>query len=293
MYDMDVGELRNLLMVWTLSVGSALITGLAPSWMRGAARRQDPSVISALFGTAALAFCCGFALLRGGLRLPTGADVFFALLSSLLTVLLWLCLFTCLTGGVVNKMLPIVGLSYILTAFFSSFFSGSLLGTWQMCAIILVLLGALMIESRVKSLKGQYWMIYAGIAALACTTLSLIQQTRFAETDPSLFHLWRVAPACLLAWVFVLVRGRQRLLPSLPKRSWTGAVFSALAVVLGWLLSGLVAGRSAGSFPVPLSALTFLFAMLFSRLTAKERQPGSAVFGTFLIVAGMTLMILG
>ena len=292
MYDMDVTVLRNLLMVWTLSVGSALVTGLAPAWMRGAARRQDPSLVSALFGTAMALCCCGYALLRGGLRTPTGADIFFALLSGLLTALLWLCLFTALTGGIVNKVLPIVCLTNVLTAFFSSFFSGELLSTWQMCAIVLVLLGTLMIESRVKKIKGQYWMIYAGIAAAACTGLALIQQTRFAETDGSLFHLWRTLPACLLAWVLALVRGRHRLIKKLPKKSWTGTVFAALAVVLGWLLAGFIAGRRTGGFEPPMAALTFLFAMLFSRIVGKERQPGSAVFGACLMLAGMTLMTL-
>ena len=93
---------------------SALLCGLVPSFMKTGVRRAAPSVAAALYATVAVLFAFGAAAISGTLgsllHIDNAALLNLAL-DGLLDALVWLCLFTALSTGGVNRVMPIHNLA--------------------------------------------------------------------------------------------------------------------------------------------------------------------------------------
>ena len=108
--DLDPLAIRNLLLWVAFALGSTILLGGVPSWMRCAARRADPSAASALFALFLAAFCAVLLQLTGGVAravMITPAQLLWIGVCGFLSALAWLSLFTALTGGKVSKVLPV------------------------------------------------------------------------------------------------------------------------------------------------------------------------------------------
>ncbi|MEG1525433.1 MAG: hypothetical protein RR475_10465 [Clostridia bacterium] len=293
MLDLDATVLRDLTVWIALMVGSGMLIGLAPSLMRTGAKRSDPSVAAALFGTV-LALCAiGIAALSGAFSLPQNTQLIWLMLSGFFTGLVWLCLFTALTGGLTSKVIPLVQVSIVPVLVACHFLIGTPMSLWRISALLVVLLGTVFIESRTKALRGQLWLIYAGIAALAYAGLDLIQRTSLAGMNLQLFHLFRTGIACMWLWAFVLLRGKQKSFAGMKCKAWVAIPCSAVAVAGCWLCNYGISLRGDGGRFAPLSILGYFMMLLFARVIQKERQPGSAIFGALLVLFGMFVLAIG
>jgi len=295
--DLDPLAIRNLLIWIALAVLATILLGAVPSWIRCAAKRADPSAATALFALALTGACVGLLFLEGKaekLLLVTQVQILWLALCGLLSALVWLSLFTALTGGLTSKVVPVYLLWYLLTTVASHFLCGAPLGLWKICCIVLVLLGVVFIESRTQRLKNQLWFVYAVIAALAAAGLQLLKQGVLAQTlDDTLFHMGRAAFASVFLWIFVLVRKKQETLASFTMRAWVGILFAALFLAGSYAATYFASRRGEMSTLAPVEILTVFFAMLFARMFQKERQPGSAVFGTLLVMLGQFGILMG
>ena len=295
--DLDPLAIRNLLIWVALAVCNTILLGGVPSWMRGGAKSADPSAAAAVFalvltaaGAALLYFCGG---LESLLSLSTLQIVWLGV-CGLLSALTWLSLFTALTGGRVSKVIPVFLLSSLLTLVASHFLFGAPMGLWKICCMILVLLGIVFIESKTQQLQSQLWFVYALIAVAAATGLQLVQKGLLGEAfDEKVLLLGRAAFAAVFLWIFVLLRGKQKMLAYVQARAWISLFFAAVFFAGSYAATYFASRRGEMSALAPVSILSFFFAMLFARMFQKEKQPGSVVFGTLLVLLGQFGILMG
>lgn len=295
--DLDPLAIRNLLVWIALAVCNTILLGGVPSWMRGGAKTADPSAAAAVF--ALVLTLSGAALLY----LVGGMEKLFSLsmmqivwlgVCGLLSALTWLSLFTALTGGRVSKVIPVFLLSSLLTLAASHVLFGAPMGLWKICCMVLILLGVVFIESKTQQLQSQLWFVYALIAVVSATGLNLVQRGLLGEAfDERVFLFGRAAFAAVFLWIFVFVRGKQKLLGDIQARAWISILLAALFFAGSFAATYFASRRGEMSTLAPVGILSFFFAMLFARMFQKEKQPGSAIFGTLLVLLGQFGILMG
>jgi uncharacterized membrane protein len=295
--DLDPLAIRNLLLWIAFALGSTILLGGVPSWIRGAARRADPSAAAAVFALLLTACCVGLLQLSGGISRVlqvTTTQLVWICVCGFLSALSWLSLFTALTGGKVSKVLPVFLLSQLITLAASHFLFGAPMGLWKICCMVLMLLGIVFIESSTPQLQSQLWFVYALIAVFAATGSQLVQRGMVGETfDSAVFAFWRAAFAAVFLWLFVFVRGKQKTLGDFSPRAWLGVLFAAVFLAGSWVLTYYASLRGDMSELAPIGVLTSVFVMLFARMFQKEKQPGASVFGTLLVILGQFGILMG
>ncbi len=168
------------------------------------------------------------------------------------------------------------------------------MGLWKICCMILILLGVVFIESNTQQLQSQLWFVYALIAVFTATGLNLIQRGMLGEAfDPQVFLLGRAAFAAVFLWIFVFLRGKQKLLVYIQPRAWISIFLAAVFFAGSFAATYFASRRGEMSALAPIGILSFLFVMLFARMFQKEKQPGAAIFGTLLVLLGQFGILMG
>lgn len=294
---LDPLAIRNLLIWIAFSLGSAILLGAVPSWMRCAAKRADPSLAAALFSLVFAGALTALGAFSGSLADALALaplQILWLAVCGLLSALTWLSLFTALTGGRASRVIPVYLLYYAVSLTASHFFFGTPLGLWKICCVIVILLGIVLIESGAANPGGQLWFLYALAAALFGAALPLVRQATLGNAfDTTLYQGGRAAFASLFLWVFVLVRGRQAMLRDVSARGWAGILFAGLSFAGSIACDYFASLRGDVSELAPIGVLAFFFVMLFARLFQKEKQPGATVFGTLLVLLGQFGILMG
>lgn len=294
MMGLDPVSARQLLLKVITFVFCGYAMGVAPSILRGAARRSDPSLSAAMLLTV-YAGLAGLDAWRSGELAPlTTGDLPMMLALVVLTTLLALTLLTALSGGLASKVMPILYGAAIPLVLIESFTGGTVLGTFRLSAIALILLGALMIESRTKSLKGQYWFFYALAAMLMAAGIEWIRAARFMTALPAWLRFWQTAPAAVLAWVFALIGGKLPRFKTMPGRAYWAIPLAAVFFFASSYLGARIGTTfTYAAVTVPVSALGLLFTLITARTHRREKQPGSALFGMMLIIGALVIIASG
>ena len=295
--DLDPLAIRNLLIWIALAVCNTILLGGVPSWMRGGAKSADPSAAAAVFALVLTFAGAALVYFTGGLEhllALTTMQIVWLAVCGLLSALTWLSLFTALTGGRVSKVIPVFLLSSLFTLAASHFLFGVPMGLWKICCLIVILLGIVFIESKTQQLQSQLWFVYALIAVAAATGLNLISRGQLGEAfDSSVFLLGRAAFATVFLWIFVILRGKHKLLGYILPRAWISIFFAAVFFAGSFAATYFASRRGEMSALAPIGILSFFFAMLFARMFQKEKQPGAAIFGTLLVLLGQFGILMG
>ncbi len=295
--ELDPLAIRNLLIWVGLALGSTILLGGVPSWMRGAAKRADPSAAAAVFALV-LTLCSAMLLyVSGGVEralFVTSVQLLWLAVCGFLSALTWLSLFTALTGGRVSKVLPVYLISSLVTLAVSHFLFGTPMGLWKICCMILILLGIVFIESRTPQIQSQLWFVYSLLAVLAGAGTALLRRGMIGEAfDAQVYQLWRAAFAAGFLWLFVFIRKKQVTLGDFSARAWISVLFAAVFLAGSYAADYFGSLRGDESYLAPIGVLASLFVMLFARMFQKEKQPGAAVFGTLLVMLGQFGILMG
>lgn len=295
--DLDPLAIRNLLIWVALAVVSTILLGGVPSWIRCTARRADPSAAAAVF---ALLLALSYVVLlqfSGGIPRVlnlTPIQLVWIGVCGLLSALAWLSLFTALTGGKVSKVMPVFLLSQLITLAASHFLFGTPMGLWKICCMVLILLGIVFIESSSQQIQSQLWFVYALIAVFAAVGSQLLRRGMIGEAfESTVFEFWRAASAAVFLWIFVFLRKKQGTLGDFSPRAWVGVLFAALFLAGSAAATHFSSLRGDSNELAPIAVLTSVFVMLFARMFQKEKQPGSSLFGTLLVVLGQFGILMG
>ena len=295
--DLDPLAIRNLLIWIALAVLSTVLLGGVPSWMRSAAKRADPSAAAAVFSLVFTLACAALVYLTGGLEhvlALSGLQLLWLALCGLVSALTWLSLFTALTGGRVSKVMPVYAVSALVALAASHFLFGAPMGLWKICCMILILLGIVFIESRTPQIQSQLWFVYALIAVFAGAGTQLLHDGLIGGTlDTEVYQAGRAAFATLFLWIFAFARKKQASLGDFTPRAWFGVFFAGVFFAGSFAATRFASLRGEMSTLAPIGVLTSLFVMLFARMFQKEKQPGSAIFGTLLVLLGQFGILMG
>lgn len=293
---MDILETYNMIRWILCAVGAALLCGLTPTLMRTGAKRADPSFAAALFASVLALFSVAVLYVDGRLSALTAIgnrSLLTLLASGLVTALLYLCLFTALTGTAVSRVMPVLNLSGILGAALGYFLFRENMWLWRLCCMVLILFGTVLLESREKFGSG-LWLVYAVLALLAlCGRELLLRVYADAAIDSALALPFSAGVAAVLLWAFALLRGKQKCAKKMGVKGWLSIPFAALCMAGATLLPLLGARLGEWSWLSPISCLGFLSMLVFARIFLKEKLSGSAVFGMILVLLGTFAMMMG
>ncbi len=228
----------------------------------------------------------------------------FLVLSGLATGCSWLCYYKALKLGDINKVAPIDKSSFILTSilfmifFFDSTTKNGNVVTIIMLfvSIILMFIGTLLMIEKKDSNDSisKKWLIYAILSAVFASLVSLFIKIGLKDTPTDLGTLIRTIIVFIFSSCIVLVKKDYKGAKSIDLKSWIFLILSSFATGGAWLFE-YEALKQVDVNPVVVSSITklaILLTMLFSYTILKEKFSKKSLFGLFLMVLGIVVIII-
>ncbi len=286
-------------MWFVYAIGSALFAGLTAILAKIGIKNTDSNLATALRTVVVLAFSWLMVLLTGaqtGLAALTGTTVAFLVLSGLATGASWLCYFRALQIGDVNKVVPIDKCSVILTVVLAFVCFGEKVSAVKCAALVMIGVGTMMMIEKKKaahSATGRAWLVYAILSAVFASLTSILGKIGITGIDSNLGTAIRTGVVLVMAWVIVLMQGKQGDVKNIDKRSWLFIALSGVATGLSWLCYYHALQDGPASVVVPVDKLSILVTVLFARIFMGERLNTRARIGLAVLTAGTLLMAIG
>ena len=286
--------------MWILfAFGSALFAGLTAVLAKCGIRKTDSDVATAIRTIVVLIFSWLMVWIVGSgatiATLSTKTWVFL-ILSGLATGASWLCYFRALQLGDVNKVVPIDKSSTILTILLALIFLGEPVSWVKGIAVVLIGIGTLlMIEKKTVSEQKQAkksWFLYAVLSAVFASLTSILGKIGIDGVESNLGTAIRTGVVLVMAWLIVLIKGKQHMLKQVPKSELGFICLSGLATGGSWLCYYKALQDGLASVVVPIDKLSILVSIGFSAVVFKERLSKKAALGLVLIVCGTLLMLI-
>ena len=286
--------------MWILfAFGSALFAGLTAILAKCGIRKTDSDVATAIRTIVVLAFSWLMVGIVGSAPTITALSAktwIFLILSGMATGASWLCYFRALQRGDVNKVVPIDKSSIILTILLALIFLGEPVSWLKGIAVVLIGLGTfLMIEKKAVSGETQEkrgWLLYAILSAVFASLTSILGKVGIEGVESNLGTAIRTGVVLIMAWLIVLIKGKQHTLKEVPGKELGFICLSGLATGGSWLCYYKALQDGLASVVVPIDKLSILVSIGFSAVVFKERLSKKAAFGLALIVAGTLMMLL-
>ena len=286
--------------MWVLfAFGSALFAGLTSILAKCGIKETDSDVTTAIRTIIVLIFSwlmVGIVGSTPGISNLNTKTWVFLVLSGLATGASWLCYFRALQLGDVNKVVPVDKSSIILTILLALIFLGEPVSWIKGAAIVLIGAGTfLMIEKKVVSGKKQEkksWFLYAALSAVFASLTSILGKIGIEGVESNLGTSIRTGVVLVMAWLIVIIRGKQKALKSIPKNELGFICLSGLATGSSWLCYYKALQEGPASVVVPIDKLSILVSIAFSAIVFKERLSKKAAFGLVLIVVGTLMMLI-
>ena len=286
-------------MLWiSAAILSALFAGLTSILAKCGIKKTDSDLATALRTIVVLLFSWVMVFVVGSqntLTAISSKSLLFLVLSGLATGGSWLCYFKALSMGDINKVVPIDKSSTILTVLLAIVCFGETSNLWVKLGATLILgVGIfLMVEKKqsTKTAVGKSWMIYAILSAVFAALTSLLAKVGVSGVESNLGTAIRTGVVLLMAWLVVLVKGKQKMLPGIDKKELLFIGLSGLATGGSWLFYYYAIQNGDVSVVVPIDKLSILVTVAFSFVVFKEKLSRKAFLGLSLMVAGTLLMV--
>lgn len=285
--------------MWVLfAFGSALFAGITAILAKCGIRKTDSDVATAIRTVVVLVFSWLMVWMVGSAPTVTELSAktwVFLILSGLATGASWLCYFRALQLGNVNKVVPIDKSSTVLTILLALIFLGERITWLKVIAVLLIGVGTfLMIEKKAaptEKAEKKSWLLYALLSAVFASLTSILGKIGIDGVESNLGTAIRTGVVLIMAWLIVLVKGKQHTLKGIPKKELGFICLSGVATGGSWLCYYKALQDGLASVVVPIDKLSILVSIGFSALVFKERLEKKAALGLLLIVAGTLLML--
>jgi len=279
------------------AAASAVLVGLMPSFLKLGAKKAAPALGAALLSLVVLLFAVGIVVLEDRVEelfQVTNDTLLYLVLSGTLQGLFWLCLCTALIHGEVCRVVPLTNLSTVGALGLSVLVFHTEVGLWKLCAILLVLLGTLLIESRPETRSNARWAIFAFLALILLSAKSLtdtlyLEQTVVAE---SVANAVRTAVSALVLFCIAVLGSAFSSAKRITADGWIFLVLAGIAVGLAWLCDSRAELLGDPNYLAPIACASFPVALLCGSLFHREKFAAGALFGVLLTLAGMFGMLL-
>ncbi len=285
--------------MWLLfALASALFAGLVSILAKIGIKDVDSNLATALRTIVIVIFAWLMVFVVGSQVSIANIDtksLFFLILSGFATGGSWLCYFKALQIGDVNKVVPVDKSSTVLTMLLSMIFLGEGITLLKVCAMVLIGVGTnLMIERKdtvSNETKGHKWLVYAVFSAFFASLTAILGKVGIEGVESNLGTAIRTIVVLIMAWIIVLLQGKQKDIKYIEKRSWIFIGLSGLATGLSWLCYYRALQDGPASVVVPIDKLSILVTVAFGYFVLHETLKKQSAVGLILIVAG-TLSLL-
>lgn len=282
-----------------LALASALFAGIMSILAKIGIKNVDSTVATALRTVVVVIFAWIMVFVVGSQNTISSIDtksLVFLILSGLATGGAWLCYFKALQIGDVNKVVPVDKSSTVLTMLLSMIFLGEGITALKVVAMVLIGGGTyLMIERKASTnedQQGNKWLFYAVLSAVFSSLTAILGKVGIAGVESNLGTAIRTIVVLIMAWLIVLLQGKQGEIKEIDKRSWVFIGLSGLATGLSWLCYYRALQDGPASVVVPIDKLSILVTVAFGYFVLGEKLSKRALIGLISIVAGTLCLII-
>ena len=280
-----------------MAVLSALFAGLTSILAKCGIRKTDSDVATALRTIVVLLFSWIMVFIIGSVNTIaqiTPKSLLFLILSGIATGASWICYFKALSVGDVNKVVPVDKSSTVLTVLLAIIlFSETNHIAVKLVGTVLLAVGIfLMIEKKKADAKQTkvLWLPYAIGSAVFAALTSILAKVGIEGVESNLATAIRTGVVLVMAWLIVLIKGKQKQLKSLDKKELGFIALSGLATGGSWLCYYYAIQNGVVSVVVPIDKLSVVVTVVFSYFVFKEKLSRKAIIGLALMVIGTLAM---
>lgn len=286
--------------MWIIyAFGSALLAGLTSILAKCGIRKTDSNTATAIRTIIVLIFSWIMVLIEGSHRTIPSVSTkawLFLILSGIATGISWLCYFRALQLGDINKVVPIDKSSTVLTIVLALIFLGEGITWIKLVAVALISTGTyLMIhrqDTNAGNPKSKAWFIYAVLSAIFASLTTILAKIGIENVESNLGTAIRTFIVLIMAWIVVLVSGKQHTIKDIPKEELVFICLSGIATGGSWLCYYKALQNGYASVVVPIDKLSIVVTITFSYFVFKEKLSKRALTGLLLIIAGTLAMLI-
>ena len=284
--------------MWILmAVLSAVFAGLTSILAKCGISKTDSNIATALRTVVVLLFSWIMVFIVGSSNMITEIttkSLSFLILSGIATGASWICYFKALSAGDVNKVVPVDKSSTVLTVLLAIILFNEtkhlvvkLIGTVSLAIGIF-----LMIEKKKAEVKQSkaVWLPYAIGSAVFAAMTSILAKVGIEGVESNLATAIRTSVVLVMAWLIVLIKGKQKQLISLDKKELGFIALSGLATGGSWLCYYYAIQNGVVSVVVPVDKMSVVITVIFSYFVFKEKLSNKAIIGLILMVIGTLTM---
>ena len=284
--------------MWILmAVLSAVFAGLTSILAKCGIRKTDSDIATALRTVVVLLFSWIMVFVVSSSNTITDIttkSLSFLILSGISTGASWICYFKALSVGDVNKVVPVDKSSTVLTVLLAiilfnetNHLAVKLIGTALLAVGIF-----LMIEKKNANIKQAKaaWLPYAISSAVFAALTSILAKVGIEGVESNLATAIRTSVVLVMAWLIVLIKGKQKQLISLEKKELKFIALSGLATGGSWLCYYYAIQNGVVSVVVPIDKMSVTVTVVFSYFIFQEKLRHKAIIGLILMVLGTLTM---
>lgn len=278
--------------------GSALFAGITAILAKLGIEKVNSTLATALRTIVVLLFSWLMVFLVGSqdqIGQISGKTLCFLILSGLSTGASWLCYFRALQLGDVNRVAPIDKSSMVLTVLLAFLLLGEPISVPKLIGILGIGTGTLLMivkkETGGRGTRGRDWLLFAILSAVFASLSSVFGKIGVENIESSLGTAIRTLVVLAMAWLMVLISGKQHEIKGISKKSWVFLFLSGITTGLSWLCYYRALQDGPASVVVPIDKLSIVVTIVFSYVILKEKLSRKALVGLLLILAGTGAML--
>lgn len=281
------------------AIGSAFFAGVTSILAKCGIRKTDSTVATAVRTIVILIFFWIIVFLVGSqdqIAEISGRTLLFLILSGAATGASWLCYFKALQIGDINKVVPIDKSSTVLTILLALIFLQEGISLPKAAAVVVIAVGIfLMIEKKdvqeTKSGRGG-WFLYAAGSAFFASLTAILGKIGITGVESNLGTAIRTCVVLVMAWVMVLVTGKQGEVKKIGRKELLFICCSGVATGASWLCYYRALQEGPASVVAPIDKLSVLVTVAFSYFVFGEKLGRKQAAGLVLLTAGTVAMAL-
>ena len=281
------------------AIGSAFFAGVTSILAKCGIRKTDSTVATAVRTIVILVFSWIMVFVAGSQDQITGISgrtLLFLILSGAATGASWLCYFKALQNGDINKVVPIDKSSTVLTILLAPIFLQEGISLPKAAAVAVIAAGIfLMIEKKdvqeTKSGRGG-WFLYAAGSAFFASLTAILGKIGITGVESNLGTAIRTCVVLVMAWLMVLVTGKQGEVKKIGRKELAFICCSGIATGASWLCYYRALQEGPASVVAPVDKLSVLVTVAFSYFVFGEKLGKKEAAGLALLTAGTVAMAL-
>lgn len=281
------------------AIGSAFFAGVTSILAKCGIRKTDSTVVTAVRTIVILIFSWIIVFLVGSqdqIAEISGRTLLFLILSGAATGASWLCYFKALQIGDINKVVPIDKSSTVLTILLALIFLQEGISLPKAAAVVVIAAGIfLMIEKKdVQETKSGRagWFLYAAGSAFFASLTAILGKIGITGVESNLGTAIRTCVVLVMAWVMVLVTGKQGEVKKIGRKELLFICCSGVATGASWLCYYRALQEGPASVVAPIDKLSVLVTVAFSYFIFGEKLGRKQAAGLVLLTAGTVAMAL-